>query len=302
MYSKHGLFIIEQNRSQNRLAIKKLNEDQISWSTLYEESSNYWINLTNDLHVSEEGNIIYSTERAGTRKPIFVQNNKNVIHKELKGPSHLNSLLAAKDNYLYGMGWHDDPTENHLFRIDLGGGDWNQVTNEKGWHNCFLDAKTDRVINCFSNSESLPSIKLRTLSNFDDEVMIRKETLEKGHPYYPFRISHSKPICGNIDSVDGTKLYYRLTPPKKLTENHPVINYVYGGPGVQKVKNEWGQYLLQLFAHEGFGVLEIDNRGSSNRGIEFESKIYKKMGQEEVADQILGLNILDNHKLSLIHI
>ena len=32
LYSKHGLFIIEQNRAQNRLAIKKLNEDQTSWS------------------------------------------------------------------------------------------------------------------------------------------------------------------------------------------------------------------------------------------------------------------------------
>ncbi len=296
LYSKHGLFIIEQNRSQNRLAIKKLNEDQTSWSTLYEESSDYWINLTNDLHVSEEGNIIYSTERTGTRKPIFIQNNGNGTPKELKAPSHLNSLVALKDNALYGMGWHEDPTENHLFRIDLEGGDWRQLTNDTGWHSCFLDTKTERVIDYFSNSEFLPKIKLRSLSDFDNEVVIREENWGKRHPYYPFRNSHSKPICGSIDSEDGTKLYYRLTPPNKITENHPIINYVYGGPGAQKVKNEWGQYLLQLFAHEGFGVLEIDNHGSSNRGIEFESKIHKKMGQQEVADQILGLNILDNHK------
>ena len=93
--------------------------------------------------MSEEGNIIYSTERTGTRKPIFIQNNGNGTPKELKAPSHLNSLVAVKDNALYGMGWHEDPTENHLFRIELEGGDWRQLTNDTGWHSCFLDTKTE---------------------------------------------------------------------------------------------------------------------------------------------------------------
>ena len=296
LYSKHGLFIIEQNRCQNRLAIKKLNEDQLSWSTVYEESSNYWINLTNDLQITEQGDIVYSTEKSGTRKPIFIPKDQNSVYKELKAPNHLNDLLAVKGNELYGMGWHENPAENHLFRIDLDGSNWTQLTSQKGWHNCFLNVKSDKLIDCFSNSESLPTIKFCSLSDHSEEVVVRQEILEKGHPYYPFKNSHSKPIISSIDSEDGTKLYYRLTPPKIITENHPIINYVYGGPGAQKVKNEWGPYLLQLFAHEGFGVLELDNRGSSNRGIEFESKIYQKMGQQEVVDQILGLTILEEHQ------
>lgn len=64
--------------------------------------------------------------------------------------------------------------------------------------------------------------------------------------------------------------------------------YVYGGPGVHRVKNEWAPLLLQLFAARGFGVLELDNRGSANRGRAFEAPIYRQLGRAEVSDQILG--------------
>ena len=49
--------------------------------------------------------------------------------------------------------------------------------------------------------------------------------------------------------------------------------------------------LLQLFAHRGYGVLELDNRGSANRGREFEAALYKHMGSIEVEDQVLGTQI-----------
>ena len=76
------------------------------------------------------------------------------------------------------MGWHEDPTENHLFMIDLEDGDWRRLTNT-GWHSCFLDTKTERVIDYFSNSEFLPKIKLRSLPDFDNEVVIREENWGK---------------------------------------------------------------------------------------------------------------------------
>ena len=57
------------------------------------------------------------------------------------------------------------------------------------------------------------------------------------------------------------------------------------------MKDEWSPLLLQLFAHHGFGVLEIDNRGSANRGRHFEAPLYQSMGGPEVIDQRLALDI-----------
>lgn len=39
----------------------------------------------------------------------------------------------------------------------------------------------------------------------------------------------------------------------------------------------------------GYCVVAVDSRGSNNRGREFETHIYKKMGTVEVSDQVKGL-------------
>ena len=88
------------------------------------------------------------------------------------------------------------------------------------------------------------------------------------------------------------QVYYRITPPSQIDGTHPTVLYVYGGPGAQKVRREWSSLLLQMFAHHGFGVLEIDNRGSTNRGRHFEAPIYRSLGEVEVEDQLLAFEIL----------
>ncbi|MEM8770002.1 MAG: S9 family peptidase, partial [Pseudomonadota bacterium] len=105
--------------------------------------------------------------------------------------------------------------------------------------------------------------------------------------YAPFLGAHVRPTLGTLTAEDGQTLHYRLTRPAG-DGPHPLIVYVYGGPGVHRVKNEWAPLLLQLFASRGFGVLELDNRGSSNRGRDFEAPIYRRMGEAEVRDQRLG--------------
>ena len=94
--------------------------------------------------------------------------------------------------------------------------------------------------------------------------------------------------------MSGCKWRVRVTRPTqvKTGEHYPVILYVYGGPGAQKVRNEWNSLLNQMFAQHGFGVVEIDNRGSANRGRLFEAPLYKAMGTVEVSDQLQIFNIL----------
>jgi dipeptidyl-peptidase-4 len=71
-----------------------------------------------------------------------------------------------------------------------------------------------------------------------------------------------------------------------------VIVHVYGGPGVQRVRNEWQPLTLQMLAQHGYGVLELDNRGSGNRGPAFEAPIHRRLGDIEVRDQLRGVEFL----------
>ena len=75
-----------------------------------------------------------------------------------------------------------------------------------------------------------------------------------------------------------------------------MIVYVYGGPHVQLVMNSWyyGRYdfWLQYMAQKGYIVFTLDNRGSANRGLEFEQAVFGRLGTREIEDQLAGLNYL----------
>jgi dipeptidyl aminopeptidase/acylaminoacyl peptidase len=45
-------------------------------------------------------------------------------------------------------------------------------------------------------------------------------------------------------------------------------------------------------ANKGYVVFTLDNRGSANRGFEFESVIHRNLGEVEMADQMKGIEYL----------
>ena len=69
----------------------------------------------------------------------------------------------------------------------------------------------------------------------------------------------------------------------------------YGGPHSQLVKNTWLGELRRwemVMAQKGYIVYVQDNRGTQNRGAEFEKAIYGQCGQAEMADQMEGVRML----------
>ncbi len=105
---------------------------------------------------------------------------------------------------------------------------------------------------------------------------------------------------GTIKAADGkTDLFYRLiTPPNmKPGERYPTLVYVYGGPHSQLVTDSWlgggNLYFLRL-AQQGYVVFTLDNRGTDNRGFEFESCTHRHLGEIELADQMEGVKFLQS--------
>ena len=118
------------------------------------------------------------------------------------------------------------------------------------------------------------------------------------NPYKEFQMPTIQ--TGTIKAADGvTDLYYRLITPANMdsTQKHPAIVYVYGGPHAQMVTNGfqngargWDLYM----ANKGYVMLSIDNRGSSNRGLEFENATFRQLGIIEGEDQVKGAEFLQS--------
>ncbi|MCZ0943530.1 MAG: alpha/beta fold hydrolase, partial [Gammaproteobacteria bacterium] len=147
----------------------------------------------------------------------------------------------------------------------------------------------------FERASSLQSPSRIQFGRGDGKWHQLSETkIDSHHPYHPFVDEHVTPELGTLTAEDGQTLHYSLTRPQSSTEPVPLIVFVYGGPGVQRVRNEWPPLPLQLFVQRGFGVLELDNRGSANRGRRFEAPIHRRLGQAEVCDQALGVEFAAN--------
>jgi dienelactone hydrolase len=132
-------------------------------------------------------------------------------------------------------------------------------------------------------------LKVRLLYTLYDAVRD-----DKSMDLAPDSMAHlPAPELMTFPSSDGTEtLHAALYRPDARIHGpgpYPLICAVYGGPHVQRVNKSWSQCAdmrAQRLRSLGFCVVKCDNRGSSRRGLAFESAISRRLGRLEVLDQV----------------
>jgi dipeptidyl-peptidase-4 len=120
--------------------------------------------------------------------------------------------------------------------------------------------------------------------------------LEDTDPYRDYKTGEMSIF--SIKADDGvTDLWCRLIKPVDFDPSvkYPVFVYVYGGPHIQMINKSWtggAGFFLNFMAQQGYVVFTLDNRGSDNRGFDFESIIHRQLGETEMADQMAGIRYL----------
>lgn len=120
-----------------------------------------------------------------------------------------------------------------------------------------------------------------------------KQSLEKIAETYPWlptdQLASTQPIT--FQARDGLMLHGYLTLPKGVDpKNLPFIINPHGGPWT---RDAWGYNpITQLFANRGYGVLQINYRGSTGYGRAFWEKGFKEWGkamQNDLSDGVAWL-------------
>ena len=197
------------------------------------------------------------------------------------------------------------PVENHLFRVSVKvssnvakkgiaavrTGRPVQLTRETGWHDIVMSPDCAHYIDSWS-SLTVPGVcDLCTSNGKAVRNLLLAEDPTTDYAYTEITLGTVKSADGRFDN------YYRLIKPKDFdpSKKYPVILYVYGGPHSQMVRNtfmaelrRWEMYMAQ----RGYLVYVQDNRGTQNRGADFEKAIYGQCGQAEMADQMEGIKML----------
>ncbi len=287
-FAHDNLILGVQNRAQNRLRIKVVASPEALPRLLLEESSDTWINLDHNFTPIGVADYLLTSERSGSSH--LFRHRAGTLSQVTQGPGYIEKILHADHRRALVSGWLEAPTERHLIAVDLETGEGRQLT-APGWHELSVGKGGNAVLDCHSDLTSPGDIRFGPL--YGPKRVLSSTTINADHPYHEYLASHATPILDSIEAEDGQRLHFRLTRPTANGEqapqsSFPLIVWVYGGPGAQIVRNAWPPLTLQLFAQNGFGVLELDNRGSASRGRIFEAPLFRRLGDAEVRDQVAG--------------
>ena len=167
-----------------------------------------------------------------------------------------------------------------------------RVTAGAGTHDITMSMNARVFVDRFSNVDTPPNVTLRR-ANGEPLTELVPNKLDAAHPYAPFVDEHVEAEFGTLAAADGQLMYYELLKPRVLEpgKRYPVLVDVYGGPGVQRVTNAWGNLFHQYLAQHGYVVFTLDNRGSGFRGTKFETALGQRDGRNPGAGPGAGRGI-----------
>lgn len=286
-----------QSRNQQKLELRAFDLNSGNTRNLLSESSDTWINLSNDLYFLKDGDqFIWSSERDGYKHLYLYALNGKLLKQLTTGDWVVDELEAVdeKNGIVYLSGRKDSDIERHLYRVALQGeGHVQRISKRAGMHGIEFAGDGSGYIDKFTSITTPPQVSLHS-SDGKRITWLEENAVAEGHPLYPYMEQWITPEFGTVKAPQGHKLNYRLYKPANFDakKRYPVMVFVYGGPHAQVVTNSWDKLINQYMAQQGYIVFSLDNRGSANRGTAFENPIFKNMGGPEVEDQVTGVKFL----------
>ncbi len=184
-----------------------------------------------------------------------------------------------------------NPLQRNLFAVDLNTGRRTLLGSDTGWHTPALSASGRYLVDKYQAPDVPRHIDIVNVDNGR-----KLAYYDAPDPWAGYTVPTYE--CGTIKAADGvTPLYYRMVKPAHFdpAKKYPTVVYVYGGPHAHNVDAGWhwrSRSWETYMAQRGYVLFILDNRGSENRGRDFEQATYRQLGQEEMKDQMKGVEFL----------
>lgn len=238
------LSVQRQSRDQKILELLFANRKTGTAKVVLKEEDKFWTRLHHSLHfLKEQKAFIWGSDHSGFHHLGLYDYEGNKLKDLSRGDWEVTELLGfdEKTQTVYFMANALTPLEQHLYAVSIeseGVSQLKQLSTRSGWHGIDLSDDKQFYIDRFSNATTPPQVSLHAI---DGKLLtfLDENKLDDKHPYFPYWSEHVKPEYGSIRASDDQKLYYQLFRPAKFdpAKKYPVIIEVYGGPGVQRVRN-----------------------------------------------------------------
>ena len=298
------VFIAKVNREQNHMWLEQYNAVTGKLvKVLFEETNPRYVEPCEPMIFTPKGDqFLWYSMRDGY-KHLYLYNLDGTLVKQVtRGEYEVEGFIRfdPKGENIFIYANKDNLAGRAAYIVNLKDGKMNCLTGITGTHTVALNDKCDAFIDVFSSVNRPYEVIWSLIKNgepWKGEVLCMGENPLKDYAMPGVKL-------GTIKAADGkTDLYYRLITPPNLDKNkkYPTLVYVYGGPHSQLVTDSWlagGNLYFMFLAQQGYVVFTLDNRGTDNRGFEFESCTHRRLGEIEMADQMEGVKYLK--KLSYV--
>ena len=183
------------------------------------------------------------------------------------------------------------PIQQNTWSVNVNTGKRTLLDNGRGWHYGTLSENGQYLVDNFQEPTVPRVIQIVNTQNTKSVTYFTA-----ANPWEGYNVPEYS--CGTLKAADGTTdLYWRMVKPVDFDPNkkYPTIIYVYGGPHAHNVDARWN-YASRgwetYMAQAGYLLFILDNRGSENRGKDFEQVTFRQLGQMEMQDQMKGVEYL----------
>lgn len=290
-----NIYLFEVNRDQTDTSLDVYDaETGKKLKTLYTEHHDKYVEPQHPVAFLpwDAGKFILWSERDGYNH-LYLYNTEGKLLKQLTKGDYVDMEIIGfcpktKSVIIRSNELH--PLQANIFSVAMNG-KRTLLDNGMGVHYGILSDDGTQLVDVYST----PDIP-RAYDIINTVKKTRKEYFVSPDPWEGYAVPTYK--CGSIKAADGiTDLYYRLVLPPDFdeTKKYPTVVYVYGGPHAHNVDASWhwrSRSWETYMAQKGYVLFILDNRGSENRGREFEQATFRNLGKEEMKDQMKGVDFL----------
>jgi dipeptidyl-peptidase-4 len=300
------IYMIELNRDQNDAKLVSYDASTGALKgVLYEEKDDKYVEPLHPICFLpwNDSQFILQSQKDGFNHLYLMDTKGENIKQLTKGKWVVMDLLGfntkTKSAIILSNSLND--IQCNTFAVNIKSGKMSLLDNGKGVHGTSYDTTGHRTTVLSASgiyawdSYSEPNVP-HNIDLVGTDGSFRTNYLKAKDPWTGYNVPEI--TCGTIKAADGvTNLYYRMVKPIGFDPNkkYPTIVYVYGGPHAHNVEASWHYYARgwePYMASKGYLLFILDNRGSENRGKDFEQVTFRHLGQEEMKDQICGVNYL----------
>ncbi|APQ16733.1 prolyl oligopeptidase family serine peptidase [Maribacter hydrothermalis] len=202
--------------------------------------------------------------------------------KLLTDPSYdVLSAPTIAGNTLFYAGNGVNPYEQHVYRLNLSGGDPQQVTRLSGQNVGYPSPDGRHLVFMHSNDNSPPELYVVS-SEGGDPTRITHSPL----PAFTERSWAAAEYVTFPSLIDDYTLHARILKPTNMQPGtkYPVL---FGPVYSNTARNRWaGNYSLvqHLLAKKGYIIVQVDSRGSNGYGREFREEFLLGFAGEDIDD------------------